>query len=148
MPNCLQASGTALAAGAASGGGASSGGAGAATLTGAGSGAGAGASGSADATGTLNNADAHTTNEAVTARLHDSDFLNASSWIVGSPEPSGWKFQTSPTRTRDVRVPQGQDEVMINATTVLMVNGQRTTDAIEGSIGCPLHRHRTQLESP
>lgn len=45
----------------------------------------------------LNNADADTSNEAVKVRPHNSDFLNASSWIVGSPEPSGWKFQTSPT---------------------------------------------------
>ncbi|TDO07026.1 hypothetical protein EV580_5988 [Mycobacterium sp. BK086] len=44
----------------------------------------------------LNSADADTSNEAVKVRLHNSDFLNASSWIVGSPEPSGWKSQTSP----------------------------------------------------
>jgi hypothetical protein len=45
----------------------------------------------------LNNADADISNEAAKARPHNSDFINASSWIVGSPEPSGWKFQTSPT---------------------------------------------------
>ncbi|OYN76732.1 hypothetical protein CG716_21325 [Mycolicibacterium sphagni] len=85
-------------ASAASGSGA---GAGAATLAGAGPGAGAGASvcasGSADATGTANNV-ADISNEAVSALAHICDVVIASSWIVGSPEPSGWKFQTSPTR--------------------------------------------------
>jgi hypothetical protein len=117
-------------------------------LTGTGWGAGPGDSGSADATGTLNNADTDTSNEAANAWPHNRVLLNASSWIVGSPEPSGWKFQTPNPEARDVRVPQGQNRVMINGIADGKVNGQRTTAAVEGSIRCHLHRLRTQLVPP